>query len=252
MLNFDKTIVLDRYTVMARVVPACIVALPLAEIVYSWAPFEFGWAKGSAAATIFAAGAYALSHVARDAGKRLEERLLAEWGGWPSTAVLRHSDTTFDEITKSRFHRRLVELGAVDAMPTPAEEAADPRKADAAYAAAGTWLRSKTRDAKKFPLVFEENINYGFVRNLLGSKWYGLGAAGLGVAADALAVWTGRSQGVVAGACVVFALLLLAGVTEAGLRRQAFAYARRLVESLDHLEPPKAGAKLQTRTKTRD
>ena len=110
----------------------------------------------------FAAGAYALSHVARDAGKRLEGRLLAEWGGWPSTAVLEHRNSTFDEVTKSRFHKRLVELGAVEAMPTPAEEIADPGKADARYSAAATWLRSKTRDAKKFPLVFEENINYNY------------------------------------------------------------------------------------------
>ena len=178
----------------------------------------------------------------------MEERLLAEWGGWPSTAVLRHRNSTFDEVTKSRFHKRLVELGAVEAMPTPAEEIADPGKADATYSAAATWLRSKTRDAKKFPLVFEENINYRFLRNLLGSKWYGLGAAGLGIAADALAVWKGRSQGVVAGACVVFALALLLGVTESGLRRQAFTYARRLIESIGDLEATRAAANRRGRT----
>jgi hypothetical protein len=34
----------------------------------------------------------------------------------------------------------------------------------------GNWLRENTRDAKKFPLVSGENINYGFHRNLLGLR----------------------------------------------------------------------------------
>lgn len=37
-----------------------------------------------------------------------------------------------------------------------------------------TWLISQTRDSKKFPLIAEENINFGFSYNLLGLKPLGL------------------------------------------------------------------------------
>jgi hypothetical protein len=233
---------LDRYTIMARVIPAGIVALPVAGVAYTWAPFALTWAKGSAAAAALGAAAYTLSHVTRDAGKRLEERLLVKWGGWPSTAVLRHRDSTFDEISKARFHRRLVDLGAAKQMPTKEEENADPVAADAAYSAAATWLRAKTRDTKKFPLVFEENINYGFLRNLLGSKWYGLCVAGLCIAADLPAIWMGKSHGLVAAGSVALWVCILAGVTEPGLHRQAVTYARRLIEALDQIDGAKPAA----------
>ena len=36
------------------------------------------------------------------------------------------------------------------------------------------WLKEYTRDEEKFPLVFEENINTGFCRNLYGLKNMGL------------------------------------------------------------------------------
>ncbi len=44
-----------------------------------------------------------------------------------------------------------------------------------------TWLISKTRDAKKFPLIAEENMNFGFSYNLLGLKPFGITICILGV-----------------------------------------------------------------------
>jgi len=247
MYDFSKLVVMDRYTVMARVLPACIVAFPFALVAYAWSPFDLNYAKGTTAAAAFACVAYALSHIVRDAGKRLEERLVQAWGGWPSTAVLRHRDLTFDEVTKARFHRRLVECGAVAAMPTEAEESADPGKADATFASAATWLRGQTRDKKAFPLIFEENINYGFVRNLLGSRWYALTGAGLCTVLDGLLFWLGRSAGGPAILSVAYAFVLLAGVNKSGLHRLSFTYARRLVESIDALNAPKSKSKPRSR-----
>ncbi len=247
MLDVAKMLVMDRYTIVARVLPASIVAFPSALIAYTWAPFELNFTKGATAATIFVPLAYALSYIVRDAGKRLEERLILAWGGWPSTAVLRHRDSTYDETTKSRFHKRLIEVEAVESMPTKEEEAADPVGADIAFTAAATWLRGKTRDVKKFPLIFEENINYGFVRNLLGSRPYALTAAILCVGSDALLTWLGRSHGNVAILATIYGLSLTFGLSKSGLRRQSFAYARRLVEAIDALNSPKVKAKSRSR-----
>ncbi|MFH4385534.1 hypothetical protein WAJ74_22450, partial [Acinetobacter baumannii] len=56
-------------------------------------------------------------------------------------------------------------------MPSQQEEIADPNMADSIYNEAMTWLRGKTRDEK---ILFNENINYGFMRNSLGLKWIAL------------------------------------------------------------------------------
>jgi hypothetical protein len=47
----------------------------------------------------------------------------------------------------------------------------DPAAAKSFYERTGTWLRENTRDTKKFPILFNELVTYGFRRNLLGVKW---------------------------------------------------------------------------------
>jgi hypothetical protein len=53
---------------------------------------------------------YLLVNVSRGEGKRIQPSLLKKWGGWPSTIVLRHSDTTIDAYTKARYHAALAKL----------------------------------------------------------------------------------------------------------------------------------------------
>ncbi len=67
--------------------------------------------------------------------------------------------------------------------PTAKDEEADPVKCDAYYERCGNWLRENTRDTKKFKLLFDENINYGYRRNLLGLKAPGLAIDALVLAA---------------------------------------------------------------------
>jgi hypothetical protein len=50
------------------------------------------------------------------------------------------------------------------------EEAADVALAEAAYASCTDTLRELSRDKPKYPLVFEENVNLGFRRNLWAMK----------------------------------------------------------------------------------
>ena len=45
-----------------------------------------------------------------------------------------------------------------------------------------SWLRAKTRNPEMFRLVYEENINYGYARNMLRLKPIGIGANWLFVA----------------------------------------------------------------------
>ena len=227
---------LDRYTLMARVLPAAVVALPVVVSAYVWAPFDLSLVKGAFATTVFAAIAFALSQFTRDLGNQLEDRLLTAWGGWPSIAVFRHRDNTFDKELKARFHKRLVDLGAVERMPSAADEAADPVAADATYSAACTWLRLRTRDTKRFSFIFEENIRYGFVRNLLACKWYAVSAAVLGIGSDIVAFRLGKSNGVPGAICLALILCLLLFSTRGAVWRQAMKYAKHLAEALEIIE----------------
>ena len=226
----------DRYTLMARVLPAAVVALPVVVSADVWAPFDLSLVKGAFATTVFAAIAFALSQFTRDIGNQLEDRLLTAWGGWPSIAVLRHRDNTFDKELKARFHKRLVDLGAVERMPSAADEAANPVAADATYSAACTWLRLRTRDTKRFSFIFEENIRYGFVRNLLARKCYAVSAAVLGICSDIVAFRLGKSNGVPGAICLALILCLLLFSTRGAVWRQAMKYAKHLAEALEIIE----------------
>ena len=59
----------------------------------------------------------------------------------------------------------------------PRKRVADPEWADTKYEEVVTSLREATRDTSRFPLVFAENANYGFRRNLWGLRPIGTAVA---------------------------------------------------------------------------
>ncbi|GGA29092.1 hypothetical protein GCM10010981_17420 [Dyella nitratireducens] len=193
--------------------------------------------------------------VARDAGKRQQDRLFNKWGGAPTTQLLRHRNTHFDAHTKERFHA-VAERGIGKVMPTPQAEAADPTAADELYRAATKWLINQTRgDTKRFGLVFKENIAFGFHRNAFGVRWLGASVAFLCLLIIALKIkiislsppyasLTSFSQldPMAALALGVSGMMLIAWLfwfTEAAAKRAGFAYAERLLESCYDLESPR-------------
>ena len=83
----------DPYDRKARLAPALLCGLPLFVSVVLLIP-EVGaiWAAVGGLA-LYCGGATFLAQVGRDRGKALEPKLYATWGGKPSVAMLRHSDT---------------------------------------------------------------------------------------------------------------------------------------------------------------
>ena len=109
------------------------------------------------------------------AGKRLEEIPYREWGGKPTTQLLRHRDNTIEGVTKQRYHAFLA--GKINVpFPDKNQEANNSVAADEVYQSGVRWLLNHTRpeDNKKFELIFKENVAYGFRRNALGVKPLGL------------------------------------------------------------------------------
>lgn len=242
---FQTTSLFDAYGLRARLLPTLLVVLPATIVVAILLPSIYTTlARIFGSLGVVAVGLFFLAHVIRARGRQLEKRLYVEWGGIPTTAWLRHRDDNLDSRTKARYHKFLGDRISGLQMPTSEQERKDPIEADQTYASAVKWLLEFTRDTKQFPLVFNENVYYGFRRNTLAAKpialglllalialatWityrhYGLSIDGIGP--DAVAVW------LVLIACTALWMLL---VTKEWVKDGAYAYARALLASCERI-----------------
>jgi hypothetical protein len=235
----------DNYTIRARIFPSILAVAPaiaLALVMVSWRKLGVSHAVATAALAVLL---FAFSDVARRRGKRLENGLFEEMGGKPTTTMLRFQDATLEPATKARWVRFLAgKIG--EKAPDADLEAQDPAAADGFYERCGNWLREHTRDLKRFKLVFEENVTYGFRRNLLGLKWPGLWLNGIVVVICVVALWfrfpfsadddVAQRLYYVLSVALLHATFFLIAVNRQSIKEAANQYARQLLlacESLD-------------------
>lgn len=242
----------DEYERNARLKPALLAILPLCAAATQFGLTVSGFVAALAGPLSAIGLTFLLSEIARDYGKRKEPYLYKLWGGKPSVAKLRHSNSSLNEITRERYHAAASKLLS-RAIPTRDQELADPVGADAVYEAYSNLLLEKTRDHSKFRLIFGELIRYGFRRNLWGLKPIGLGLAIACTFAEiiAIVIHVHRSSEwpVPATVILIFDVLLLCCwvwvITPDWVRRSAESYADRLLASSEVLMPasPKKRAK---------
>jgi hypothetical protein len=169
----------DDYNRKARLTPALLVGLPIVLIATALFPDQF-WSWGGVVSLLAWFGVLKLlAQLARHTGKKIEDDLYKSWGGKPTTCLLQHR-TAKNKVELARQHSKLSELTG-QAIPNYEEELANPDLADQIYETCVKFLISKTRDHSKFFLVYEENCNYGFRRNLLGLKPFGIIASSIGI-----------------------------------------------------------------------
>jgi hypothetical protein len=191
---------------------------------------------------VFALGVAGIAACAlvRDAGKDLQLKLWADWGGNPAVNRLRWR-TARDAGAVDALHRDLQPLLS-DVLPSASAEASDPAGADVVYERSVGALRELTRDHGRFPLVFFENADYGFRRNALGLRRIALAVAGctlvLSVAGSVFkwpnASWISRWT-VCAAISAAAGLFWWFAVTPSWVRRAAETYVDRLMESVQTL-----------------
>ena len=190
MLDFLKP-VLDVYDRNVRLKPALFSGLPVATSTVLLIP-EVGVAWSVVVGMIFYSGGLIfLMQVSRDRGKALEARLYDSWGGKPSVEMLRHSDDRLDRPTKERYRRFLSATVRDLALPSVEEEQKCPERAREEYESANKWLLEQTRDHDRFALLFRENMNYGFRRNLAALRSFALAldVVALGLVLGWAAAW---------------------------------------------------------------
>jgi len=233
----------DYYSRHARIYPAVLGTAPAIAalmILFTWRGVSI--TSGVASTGLFVI-LYAMSDLARQRGKRLEPKLYKRLGGMPSVRMFRRNDITFDEPTKERY--RIFFAGKLGRpAPSAGDEERDQNQADGFYAAAGTWLRENTRDTKKFSILFNENVTYGFRRNLLGLRWP---AAALNLIVCMICIGLLRPINwppnigddltvrvvIVLVVAMIHGLYLLFGVTWLAAEEAANSYGRQLVISTE-------------------
>ncbi|MGE0440851.1 MAG: hypothetical protein AB7S39_10200 [Gemmatimonadales bacterium] len=228
---------IDLYTLRARVFPVYLATAPALLAVAAALPTGANVPLTGLSAVVLLPLAYLFGQIAADRGKRIEPRLWRSWGGVPTVRYLRHDNDEFNAGTRLRVHTALQSLGL--AIPTAAEERADQQRAVKLYEAAVEELRRLTRDAKRFPLVREANIEYGFRRNLLGLKGVGLFVTVSSALVIGYILWTEwnaqRSLAPVPLVCGLLCLTVLLawvlGVRGDAVRLPAERYARFLLEA---------------------
>lgn len=233
----------DSYTWRARVLPVYLTIAPVVLVIAATLPEGLKLLLAGASAVVFVPLSYFLSQVGSDFGKQLEPALWKSWGGPPTTRFLRHDNDEFNPATRERVHERLRSLG-LDS-PTADQEKADEPRALELYASAVDELRRLTRDTARFPLVYKGNAEYGFRRNMLGLKPFGVTLTLVAIAGTGWALlheW--RVASVLAQVPAVISLLTagfllawLVGVRPAAVRITADRYARYLLEAALDLDP---------------
>lgn len=232
----------DAYTIRARVFPAIIAAIPaLAMLILLVSSTGLAVSSGIAVIGVLII-LYMFSDFARSQGKKIEPRIYELLGGKPSVTMMRRADTALDTDSKDRY-RAFLASKLNRTAPTAAEEAQNQAGADAFYEQAGTWLRENTRDTRKFSILFNENITFGYRRNLFGLKWIALGLNLVVVAICAGLLWhnapvnindafTGRVL-VVLVVAAIHALYILTVVNCRNVIDAARTYARQLILSTE-------------------
>jgi len=185
-------------------------------------------------------------------GNLLQDRLFLKWGGAPTTIIMRHSDNRLDKYTKDRYIKKLDALISNFKPISLEHEQSDPNNADEMYRTAANYLRERTRDIKQFPLIFKENISYGFSRNIMAFKILGALFTLLSIVTSLYLIWHSYFMGsdksfdilifsvpfLYDGLLVIllFTLFLwIFTVTEKWVEIRAFAYAKALLSACENI-----------------
>ena len=236
-MNLDsllREVGLDRYDRNARLRPALLALLPALLVLAVWFPKVWTF-FGTLVALIVSCGTlYFLAQLARARGRAVERALGTRAGRRHTALLLSHGDETLSAATKRRYHAFLKQHGL--GLPTAEQEKADPGDAHARYRSAVDWLLEHPRPSARTPLLLDENIAYGFRRNLLGLKPVAIaillcamlanGLLLLRSKPDEVLLWGGLAlEAAFAGALFVW----IGGVSQAFVADASLSYAQRLL-----------------------
>lgn len=235
-----RSVGLSRYELNARLKPALLALLPIIVVALFWYPGAWS-IVGSVVAAASACGVlYAIAQLARHRGRVAEHKMNRDVGRNHTARLLTHSDETIVAETKARYHAYLRTHDKV--LSTSNEEQLEPELAFRRARSAVDWLLEHTRTGTSASLLMDENVAYGFQRNLYGLKPFGVGLCMTSLVAHifllALTVpgserfWLGVA---VCGLLTVILFGWLFFVTKGAVAEASLAYAQRLLANSEPL-----------------
>ena len=232
--------ILDPYGRYARAYPVCITIAPAAFALLPFIPDNWDW-KLALPPFILLPLYHLCKQIGGYRGKNLQSALWNKWGGPPTTRFLRHGNDEFNATTRNRIYDKLRRFGLY--IPSQDEQNQNPQEADVFYESCTDELRRRTRDNKRFPLVFKGLKEYGFWRNIFALKPSGLTLAILSLSICLITVfhyWGTGPQLVLAIVCGVtmagLTIVWLFWITEKAVSLAADRYANFLLEAALNLE----------------
>ncbi len=171
----------DDYEIRARILPAIIVFLPVMIPVFL---IVYGEMTATVSflfsGIVLAALVYPLSFIVRRPGSRLEKTLWEQWGGPPSTRVMRWRDNTFSISLKTELHKAVRDYCGITLSDLD-EEQNDPPEADEKIGDAFIQVKHLVYHDDPKGMWRKYNAEYGFNRNLLGCKYLWIALSVVGV-----------------------------------------------------------------------
>ncbi len=234
MIDFSK--ITDPYERKARLYPALICLFPVMVSISLSFPKVYSTLSGFVALAAAIGVMQLMAHLARDRGKHLEQTLFEAWGGMPSVVILRYRDKTIPGPAKTKYHAVLAKKSNIVA-PTELFEKENPKEADDIYESWSDFLRGKTRDGKKYALVFKENINYGFRRNLLGIKRFCILSALISFVIllfpSLKSLMLSEIQIATGTLLIIYTMIFIFVVSDRWVKTVANAYSKNLIEAIN-------------------
>lgn len=251
MSDFEKYF--DAYSLNARVKPALFLVFPVVLSIFVLAEPSRTWGGATITFVLTFGIINFVTNQASTQGNILQERLFHKWGGAPTTIILRHADYRLDRHTKARYMENLSRtLGSFEPV-TEHFETENPQEADEIYRTAANYLIERTRDKNIYPLIFNENVAYGFSRNLRAFKFQGISICTVSLIVNLVVLYldlhlTGRPPvaqylhsipieyyGLIVIHLVTLGLWIFL-VTEQWVQIRGFLYAKRLYAACESLD----------------
>lgn len=166
----------DDFTFHARVMPVLVESIPFLVV----------GAKGLIVSNALETGTMItlaiivvslLYRLARDRGKRCEDKMVERLGYKPTVLMLRFSDTHIGAVSKKEYHQR---INKVFHLALPLEASDEKPEDDAQYEAAVRSLKNRANSDRSAEFrVYQELKEYHFFRNLYGIKPIAIGIYGV-------------------------------------------------------------------------
>lgn len=241
----------DDFTFYARVMPAVTAGMPL---------IAWGLYNGIIKSDWWKAGGYFIisiilvsfaAYIARELGKRYEEKMYKELGGMPTTIIFRFSDNTIDAVSKTKYHRWINSKLSDISLPVSHIEESKDLLADEKYINAMRFLRTYANsNREKLPRVYQDLKKYNFWRNLYGCKRFCVVIYLIVILREFVCI-SGFSlrkmifdpfpEYVILIGMIFWLMIFCMSVTKKTMKRNAFDYAKTLLETIDILEIEEIG-----------